>query len=466
MQIGVQSQPQDNESGLAVLLTLPLSFLGLGAFRAWMWLLPVLSPQAPALEQFHDLLLCAALLLLAALARKVVPIGLNRWAQIVCGITAFAGSSIIALNVAMPFAPAASYVGIAFVALAAAIVILSWCELYACLDIARIALCLALAFLTEQALIFLLEGLPLPYRLGALFLLPATALLSLQRAYTYLPDSMRPRPVPGKLRIPWKLIALLAAYLFVSGVRAGMATSPVNPFSGAASTLVALFLILAIAFFSNRFDLAFAYRTPIFLLVCALLLIPALGDDSASFFAFCLALSTRLFEVVVFLLLSDICQRHAITAVMLFGIEESTNVFSSLGYALGTILHATSHIDLSESMGVLIGIALLIGATLLLFNEKQFETAWGSPLLGPGKIRWDQEQREALRTSCDRIADAHSLTAREREVLELLGKGYSISRVCEELCIAKGTAKAYTDHIYAKLGIHTRRELLDLLDQK
>ena len=245
-----------------------------------------------------------------------------------------------------------------------------------------------------------------------------------------------------------------------------MATSPVNPFSGAASTLVALFLILAIAFFSNRFDLAFAYRTPIFLLVCALLLIPALGDDSASFFAFCLALSTRLFEVVVFLLLSDICQRHAITAVMLFGIEESTNVFSSLGYALGTILHATSHIDLSESMGVLIGIALLIGATLLLFNEKQFETAWGSPLLGPGKIRWDQEQREALRTSCDRIADAHSLTAREREVLELLGKGSTISRVCEELCIAKGTAKAHTDHIYTKLGIHTRRELLDLLDQK
>ena len=84
-----------------------------------------------------------------------------------------------------------------------------------------------------------------------------------------------------------------------------------------------------------------------------------------------------------------------------------------------------------------------------------------------GKIRWDQEQREALRTSCDRIADAHSLTAREREVLELYtGKGYSISRVCEELCIAKGTAKAHTDHIYAKLGIHTRRELLDLLDQK
>ena len=127
MQIGVQSQPQDNESGLAVLLTLPLSFLGLGAFRAWMWLLPVLSPQAPALEQFHDLLLCAALLLLAALARKVVPIGLNRWAQIVCGITAFAGSSIIALNVAMPFAPAASYVGIAFVALAAAILVRTIC---------------------------------------------------------------------------------------------------------------------------------------------------------------------------------------------------------------------------------------------------------------------------------------------------------------------------------------------------
>ena len=416
MELGVQTQPQGDKGGLSVLLMLPLSFLGLGAFRAWMWLLPLLSPQTPALEQFHDLLLCVALLVLAAFARRIVPLGLNRWGQIICSIAAFAGAFIIAANAIIPFSPMASYVGMIFIAAASAIMILSWCELYVCLDIARIALCLALAFLAEQAVILLLEGLPLSYRLGTLFLLPAITLLSLQRAYSYLPNTMRPRPVPGKLRVPWKLIALLAAYLFVSGVRTGMSASPSNPYSGAASTIVALFLIVAIVFFSNRFDLALAYRTPVVLMICALLLIPALGDGSANFFAFCLALSTRLFEIVVFLLLSDICRRHAITAVMLFGIEESTNVFNSLGYALGVALHTNSQINIPESMGVLIGIALLIGATLLLFNERQFETAWGSPLLSPGKIRWDREQQEALKANCNRIAASYGLTAREREV--------------------------------------------------
>lgn len=465
MQIGVQPQPQDYDNGLTVLATLPLSFVGLGMFRAWMWLIPTMVPEAPVLEQVHDVLLCVVLLILAALARKLVPLGLNRKAQIICASAALAGSALIAFEAAVPISPFAAYGTIGFVSLASAIMILSWCELYTCLDIARTALCLSLAFLTEQALILVLEGLSSPYHSAALFLLPATALLLLQRAYSFLPDSMRPRPVPGKLRVPWKLIALLAAYLFISGVRSGLTSAPNNPFSGAASVLVSLFLLIAIVFFSRRFDLALAYRTPVALLICALLLIPALGNASAGFFSFCLALSTRLFEMVVFLLLSDICRRHAITAVMLFGIEESTNVFSSLGYALGAAVHASPLLDIPETMAMLIGIALLIGATLLLFNDRQFETAWNSPLLGPGKIRWDQEKREALAASCNRVAAQNNLTSREREVLELLGKGYSLSRVCEELCIAKGTAKAHTDHIYTKLGIHTRRELLDLLNQ-
>ena len=37
------------------------------------------------------------------------------------------------------------------------------------------------------------------------------------------------------------------------------------------------------------------------------------------------------------------------------------------------------------------------------------------------------------------------------------------SGVASELIIAEGTAKAHTRHIYEKLGINTRQELLDLL---
>ena len=47
--------------------------------------------------------------------------------------------------------------------------------------------------------------------------------------------------------------------------------------------------------------------------------------------------------------------------------------------------------------------------------------------------------------------------------MELLAQGKSLSGVAGELIIAEGTAKAHTRHIYEKLGINTRQELLDLL---
>ena len=47
--------------------------------------------------------------------------------------------------------------------------------------------------------------------------------------------------------------------------------------------------------------------------------------------------------------------------------------------------------------------------------------------------------------------------------MELLAQGKSLSGVAHELIIAEGTAKAHTRHIYEKLGINARQELLDSL---
>ena len=81
-------------------------------------------------------------------------------------------------------------------------------------------------------------------------------------------------------------------------------------------------------------------------------------------------------------------------------------------------------------------------------------------------LRLSQEERAegaVHRERCAAFAAAHGLTERETEVLELLAEGKSLSGVASELIIAEGTAKAHTRHIYEKLGINTRQELLDLL---
>lgn len=64
-----------------------------------------------------------------------------------------------------------------------------------------------------------------------------------------------------------------------------------------------------------------------------------------------------------------------------------------------------------------------------------------------------------------RLASARSLTPREAEVAVLLAKGRSLPFVQDELFISAGTAQTHARHIYKKLGVHSRQELIDLVER-
>ena len=55
------------------------------------------------------------------------------------------------------------------------------------------------------------------------------------------------------------------------------------------------------------------------------------------------------------------------------------------------------------------------------------------------------------------------LTAREAEVLAWLARGYSLRAIASELGVTAGTVDTHVRHIYQKLGVHKRDELLRLL---
>lgn len=75
----------------------------------------------------------------------------------------------------------------------------------------------------------------------------------------------------------------------------------------------------------------------------------------------------------------------------------------------------------------------------------------------------DPDVESALEKRCEAIAEKHRLTPREREVFFLLAQGRTRSFITEELVLSDSTVKTHISHIYAKLGIKSRRELTDMV---
>lgn len=88
-----------------------------------------------------------------------------------------------------------------------------------------------------------------------------------------------------------------------------------------------------------------------------------------------------------------------------------------------------------------------------------------SPLFFPGQsgealVGEESEISEKL----DVIAAAHRLTVREREVVELIYKGYTNPDIAEALFISVNTVKKHTHNIFEKMDVTNRMEVAHLIN--
>lgn len=66
--------------------------------------------------------------------------------------------------------------------------------------------------------------------------------------------------------------------------------------------------------------------------------------------------------------------------------------------------------------------------------------------------------------NCRRIAEESGLTEREREIFAMLARGRNARFIMEEFVLSRNTVKSHIKHIYAKLGVHSQQELIDLVE--
>ncbi len=121
------------------------------------------------------------------------------------------------------------------------------------------------------------------------------------------------------------------------------------------------------------------------------------------------------------------------------------------GLALGNVLQlASPGGDMPFAVASSAGLVTLF-VYLFLFTESDFLT-----------LSRIVRQADRFGDACRVIAERCKLSKRESEILPMALRGRTAERIAAELFIAKSTVDTHLRRIYAKCGVHTRQELIDL----
>ncbi len=82
-----------------------------------------------------------------------------------------------------------------------------------------------------------------------------------------------------------------------------------------------------------------------------------------------------------------------------------------------------------------------------------------------GSVGSESSKVDTGEMAIDVLCKRFDLTNREREVVALLAKGYTLPSIAENLCISLDTVRSHSKNIYRKIGVHKKQALIELLDE-
>jgi len=248
-------------------------------------------------------------------------------------------------------------------------------------------------------------------------------------------------------------------------------------FSGVAIVMILISIASIIVFKDSKIDLAYKMVVP--LMAAGLLLLPFLASGQETLAATAIMSGYILFEMYVWVSMSDKAANVNAPTALVFGIGK---VGMNIGLLVGSFLGL--YFGLSSTM-LLVGISVFIVYLFVVIENV------ASPGIGVAfsfdalhakspKDKLTQEKititeaaqmdlsevfSAVLNERCNNVAITHSLSQRETEVLELLARGRSLQAIADTLNIAYSTVKTHTDRIYSKTEVHSRQELISLLEE-
>lgn len=471
-----------------------LAHLGLGFHWAWTFLCfysPTLFPPIGAsVPKIHTFLLVsisanALALILTAVAGARLNHSQRTALLIASCLAAVIGTALAALGGGTaPYHSVLLVSGAVLTGIGTAFILIGWGELYGSLGAGRASITTAASAVLAVATYFIVIFLPPFAGLSPAWGIACTALLpALSGALVWV--SIRntpvvehpplPRSATRGFPLPWRLAVGVGAYGVVFGLMRGITDLsaggetfvPVGRFAVLGGGIVALLIAVGALTSRRDLDFGFTYRPIMPLMVAGLLMLPFFGLGNATFARAIIGTSYSYLDILVWIVLSDLTFRIAKPATLVFGWGRGVMTLSVFaGWIVGFLIanEMTVSATLLSALSLLSVFVLVVSAVMIL-NERDVFGLWGSPEASAAVA--DNEKRPGQwRQRCLAIAETYGLSPREEEVLLLLAKGRSLPFIRDELGIAGGTVQAHITHIYRKLNIHTRQQLIDLIESR
>lgn len=250
-------------------------------------------------------------------------------------------------------------------------------------------------------------------------------------------------------------------------------------FSGVAIVLVVLAVASIALFGEAKIDLAYKFVVP--LMAAGLFLLPFLSAGQEALASVVIMSGYTLLEIYVWASLADSAANTSAPTALVFGLGKSCmNVGLLAGTFLGMNFGSSSSMLMVGVMVLIVYLFIVIenvmspgiGVALSLGLGNQDEREQGKRATKPEKVTIEEAAKlnlsdvfnAMLNERCSLVADRYGLSARETEVLGQLARGRSLQAIADDLCVAYSTVKTHTDRIYAKTGVHSRQDLISLLE--
>ncbi|MBR2835660.1 MAG: helix-turn-helix transcriptional regulator [Coriobacteriales bacterium] len=166
--------------------------------------------------------------------------------------------------------------------------------------------------------------------------------------------------------------------------------------------------------------------------------------------------------------------------LMLFIPESISGIARFIGVPaiLREALFDSSMVTSYVSMGIIF--ILLIGVIVLLNNMLMKQAGAASPVQEttgdslslqaekpaetPSEPNGPLPEGRTFEDALDYVAKTYALTARESETAQYFSRGYSLEKTADLLGVSINTVRSHIKNVYSKLGIHSRQELIDIID--